>query len=143
MVQNGNWAWSQISEVDGNTVKAEDIKFMPIYFGVDDENEGLCTGTENFWCINSQASKEDIQATKDFLTWLTTDSEGKAYMYKSTDDGGLGNAAPFTTFGEDRDPLTRLQLKCTNGWKAERPAYPGTSQPSQARHSKMTLVQHC
>ena len=42
-----------------------------------------------------------------------------------------------------RDPLTRLQLKCTNGWKAERPAYPGTSQPSQARHSKMTLVQHC
>ena len=44
MVQNGNWAWSQISEVDGNTVKAEDIKFMPIYFGVDDENEGLCTG---------------------------------------------------------------------------------------------------
>ena len=39
-----------------------------------------------------------------------------------------------------RDPLTRLQLKCTNGWKAERPAYPGTSQPSQARHSKMTLV---
>ena len=108
MVQNGNWAWSQISEVDGNTVKAEDIKFMPIYFGVDDENEGLCTGTENFWCINSQASKEDIQATKDFLTWLTTDSEGKAYMYKSTDDGGLGNAAPFTTFGEDErssDPL--------------------------------------
>lgn len=108
MVQNGNWAWSQISEVDGNTVKAEDIKFMPIYFGVEDENEGLCTGTENFWCINSQASKEDIQATKDFLTWLTTDSEGKAYMYKSTDDGGLGNAAPFTTFGEDErssDPL--------------------------------------
>ena len=108
MVQNGNWAWSQISEVDGNTVKAEDIKFMPIYFGVDDENEGLCTGTENFWCINSQASKEDIQATKDFLTWLTTDSEGKAYMYKSRDDGGLGNAAPFTTFGEDErssDPL--------------------------------------
>ena len=29
-------------------------------------------------------------------------------MYKSTDDGGLGNAAPFTTFGEDErssDPL--------------------------------------
>ena len=114
MVQNGNWAWSQISEVDGNTVKAEDIKFMPIYFGVDDENEGLCTGTENFWCINSQASKEDIQATKDFLTWLTTDSEGKAYMYKSTDDGGLGNAAPFTTFGEDErssDPLAAEMYK--------------------------------
>jgi raffinose/stachyose/melibiose transport system substrate-binding protein len=31
MVQNGNWAWSQIKNVSGNTVKEEDIKFMPIY----------------------------------------------------------------------------------------------------------------
>ena len=31
MVQNGNWGWSQISEVSGNTVKAEDVHFMPIY----------------------------------------------------------------------------------------------------------------
>ncbi len=65
-------------------------------------------------------------------------------MYKSTDDGGLGNAAPFTTFGEDERSSDPLAVeKCTNGWKAERPAYPGTSQPSQARHSKMILVQHC
>lgn len=108
MVQNGNWGWGQISEVDGNVVKAEDVKFMPIYFGVDDENQGLCIGTENFWCINSQASEKDIEATKDFLNWLTTDDEGKAYMYKSTDEGGLGNAAPFKTFSDDErssDPL--------------------------------------
>ena len=108
MVQNGNWAWSQISEVSGNTVKAEDVKFMPIYFGVDDENQGLCIGTENFWCINSQASEENIKATQDFLTWLTTSEEGKAFMSKSTDEGGLGNAAPFTTFTEaerSSDPL--------------------------------------
>lgn len=107
-VQNGNWAWGQISEVDGNVVKKEDVKFLPIYFGVDDANQGICVGTENFWCINSQASEKDIQATKDFLTWLTTDDEGKQYMYKSTDDGGLGNAAPFKTFTEDErsdDPL--------------------------------------
>lgn len=108
MVQNGNWAWGQVSGVDGNVVKAEDIKFLPIYFGVDDANQGICIGTENFWCINSQAPEENIQATKDFLSWLTTDDEGKAYMYKSNDDGGLGNAAPFKTFGEDErsdDPL--------------------------------------
>lgn len=108
MVQNGNWAWSQISEVEGNVVTAENIKFLPIYFGVDDANQGLCTGTENFWCINSQASEADVAATKDFLTWLTTADEGKAYMYKSADEGGLGNAAPFTTFTADErssDPL--------------------------------------
>ncbi len=114
MVQNGNWAWGQVSTVDGNTVAAEDIKFMPIYFGVDDANQGLCTGTENFWSINSQASEEDIQATKDFLTWLTTSDEGKAYMYKSVDEGGLGNAAPFSTFGPDErstDPLAVEMFK--------------------------------
>lgn len=108
MVQNGNWGWGQISEVDGNVVKAEDVKFMPIYFGVDDENQGLCIGTENFWCINSKASEADIKATKDFVSWLITDDEGKAFMYKSTDEGGLGNAAPFSTFTEDErssDPL--------------------------------------
>ena len=108
MVQNGNWAWGQISEVDGNVVKAEDVKFMPIYFGVDDANQGLCIGTENFWCINSKASEEDIKATEDFVKWLITDDEGKAYMYKSADEGGLGNAAPFKTFAEDErssDPL--------------------------------------
>ncbi|MCI8327724.1 MAG: ABC transporter substrate-binding protein [Lachnospiraceae bacterium] len=108
MVQNGNWAWSQISKVDGNVVKKGDIKFLPIYFGVDDKKQGLCIGTENFWCVNSKASKEDIEATKDFLNWLITDDEGKAYMYKSADEGGLGNAAPFKTFNEDErsdDPL--------------------------------------
>ena len=37
MVQNGNWAWSQIEQVSGNRVKKEDIKFMPIYTGVEGE----------------------------------------------------------------------------------------------------------
>jgi raffinose/stachyose/melibiose transport system substrate-binding protein len=26
MVQNGNWAWSQISKVSGNVVKEENVK---------------------------------------------------------------------------------------------------------------------
>lgn len=35
MVQNGNWAWSQISKVKGNKVQSENIKFLPIYTGVE------------------------------------------------------------------------------------------------------------
>ena len=31
MVQNGNWAWSQISDVEGNVVKEEDIHFLPVF----------------------------------------------------------------------------------------------------------------
>ena len=60
-VQNGNWAWSQISEVSGNKVKEENIKFLPIYTGVKgEEKQGICVGTENFFSVNSQASKEDF-----------------------------------------------------------------------------------
>ena len=49
---------------------------IPIYFGVDDKNEGLCTGTENYWCVNSKASQEDIDATLDFMNWCVTSKTG-------------------------------------------------------------------
>ena len=58
MVQNGNWGASQILGVDGNTVADEDIKFLPIYTGVEgEESQGLCIGTENYLCVNSQVSE--------------------------------------------------------------------------------------
>lgn len=104
MVQNGNWAWGQISEVEGNTVKEEDVKFMPIYTGVaGEENQGLCTGTENFWCVNSQVSEENQKATLDFVNWMISSETGKDYMVNS-----LGNAAPFSTFGDDEKPTDPL-----------------------------------
>ncbi len=104
MVQNGNWAWGQISTVEGNTVKEEDVKFMPIYTGAPgEENQGLCTGTENFWCVNSQASEADQKATLDFVNWMISSDAGKDYMVNS-----LGNSAPFTTFGDDEKPTDPL-----------------------------------
>ena len=104
MVQNGNWGWGQINGVDGNVVAAEDVKFLPIYTGAGDEaSQGLCTGTENFWCVNSQASDADKQATLDFTNWLTTSETGKDYMVNK-----LGNAAPFSTFTDDEKPSDPL-----------------------------------
>jgi raffinose/stachyose/melibiose transport system substrate-binding protein len=109
MVQNGNWAWSQISGVEGNVVAAEDIKFMPIYTGVTgEENQGLCVGTENYFAINSQASDAKQKASVAFLEWLFSSEKGKSYV---TND--LGFIAPFTTFEEDEkpsDPLAREVL---------------------------------
>lgn len=35
---------------------------MPIYFGVDDANEGLAVGTENHWTVNAKADQKDIDA---------------------------------------------------------------------------------
>ncbi len=112
MVQNGNWGYSQIEAVTGNTVEEDDIKMMPIYMGIDDENQGICIGTENFLCINKKADAETQKAAEDFLYWLYSSEEGKESV---TED--LGFITPFNTFGVDEvpdDPLAREVSKWMN-----------------------------
>ena len=93
MVQNGNWAWNQVSSTEGNVVKEEDIRFLPIYTGMSgEENQGLCTGTENYICVNSMASEEDKQASIDFIEWVYSSDIGKDYVTNS-----LGFISPFNT----------------------------------------------
>ncbi|HCE73156.1 MAG TPA: ABC transporter substrate-binding protein, partial [Lachnospiraceae bacterium] len=76
--QNGDWEFSALTNEDnGYEVKAEDLGMMPIYFGVDDANEGLCSGTENFWAINAKAPQEDIDSSLAFLNWVITSDEGR------------------------------------------------------------------
>jgi raffinose/stachyose/melibiose transport system substrate-binding protein len=100
MVQNGNWAWGQIAGEQGNVVKAEDIKFLPIYTGVSgEEAQGLCTGTENFICVNSQAPAADQEASIKLLEWLFSTGTGKKNALEK-----LGFVAPFSTFGPDERP---------------------------------------
>lgn len=110
MVQNGNWAWSEISGTSGNVVTAEDIRYLPIFTGMPgEENQGLCVGTENYLAINSQVSQEKQQASADFLNWLFSSQKGKNYVTNQ-----LGFIAPFTTFGEEEkpaDPLAREVLR--------------------------------
>lgn len=104
MVQNGNWAWSQIKGVSGNTVKESDIKFMPIYTGVQgEENQGLCVGTENYFAINSKVSKEKQDASLAFLNWLFSSDKGKDYVSNK-----LGFIAPFNTFKDSERPADPL-----------------------------------
>ena len=75
--QNGDWEFAPLTdEENGYVVTADDLSMMPIYFGVDDENEGLCVGTENYWAVNAKASQEDIDATLEFLNWVITSDEG-------------------------------------------------------------------
>jgi len=106
MVQNGNWAWSQINEVTGNKVKESDIRMMPIYTGIEGEgSQGICIGTENYLAINKNASPEKQQAAADFLYWLYNSDTGKNYVLKE-----LNFIAPFNTFDKtDRpdDPLSK------------------------------------
>ncbi len=113
MVQNGNWAWSQIKNVKGNVVKADNIKYLPIYMGIGDENnQGICIGTENFFAINSKASQEEQKAAQDFIYWLFSSETGKAFVVND-----LELIAPFDTFDEDdvpEDPLAQEVMKWMN-----------------------------
>ncbi len=100
MVQNGNWAWSQIKDVSGNKVKEENLRFLPIYTGAEgEESQGLCIGTENYYAINSKASEEDRKAAEDFIYWLYSSNTGKKYVTEK-----LGFIAPFDTFRDDEEP---------------------------------------
>ncbi len=113
MVQNGNWAWSQISGVKGNVVKQENIKYLPIYMGLNgEENQGLCIGTENFFAINSKASEAEQKATEDFIYWLFSSETGKNFVINELD-----LIAPFDTFNENEvpnDPLAQEVIKWMN-----------------------------
>lgn len=114
-VQNGNWAWSQIADVNGNVVKEDKIKFLPMYMGLpNEETTGINVGTENYFAVNSKASEEDQQATKDFLEWLFTSEKGKAHVIND-----LGFIAPFSNYSETdvpADPLAQqVQEAISNG----------------------------
>lgn len=111
MIQNGNWAWDQISKTKGNVVEADDIKYLPIYTGVEgEENQGLCIGTENYFAINSQADPAEQQASIEFLEWLFSSEYGKKAVVED-----LGFIAPFTTFTDDEKPNNPL-AKEVLGW---------------------------
>ncbi len=113
MVQNGNWAWGQIKNVKGNVVKEENVKYLPIYMGIQgEENQGLCIGTENFFAINSKASQEEQKAAEDFIYWLFTSEAGKEFVKKD-----LEIIAPFDTFTENdvpEDPLAKEVINWMN-----------------------------
>ncbi len=129
MVQNGNWAWSQIKDVKGNTVAENDIKFLPIYIGVDGEEEqGLCIGTENYFAINKNVSEEQQQKSLDFLYWLFTSDKGKDYVTNK-----LGFVTPFNSFTQaelPNDPLAREVVRYMDDRSKETVPWIFTSFPS-------------
>lgn len=112
MVQNGSWAYSEISATEGNKVQADKVKMLPIYMGIEgEEDQGLCIGTENYLAINSKASPEDQKASADFLYWLFSSEKGKRYVSEK-----LGFVTPFTTMTDAvlSDPLAKEVLKWSN-----------------------------
>lgn len=94
--QNGTWEYNNIADVGD-----ENLGILPIYIGVEgEENQGVCTGTENYWCVNSKASEDDIQATLDFMNWCVTSDEGMEAMCSD-----MGFVIPFPANLESTNTL--------------------------------------
>ena len=85
--QNGSWEYGALSA----KYTDEELAMIPLYIGVGDEaNQGLCTGTENYWCVNKDASEEDIAATLAFMNWCVTSEKGTKAMAED-----MGFVIPF------------------------------------------------
>ena len=98
--QNGSWEYANV--VGEGKFSDEDVTMIPIYIGAGDEaNQGLCTGSENYWCVNKNASEEDIQATLEFMEWCVTDETALAAMTGGegampSGGAGMAFAIPFS-----------------------------------------------
>ena len=106
--QNGTWEYAELSKTYGD----DELAMIPIYFGVDDENEGLATGTENYWCVNKNASDEDVQATLDFMNWCVTSETGTKSMAND-----MGFTLPFKTAQESTNVFVKQDAEYTEAGK--------------------------
>ena len=105
--QNGSWEYGSLSAVYAD----EDLVMLPIYIGAGDEaNQGLCTGTENYWCVNKDASEEDIAATLAFMNWCIT--EGAEAMAND-----MGFVIPFDTAVESPNLFVKQDVAYTAAGK--------------------------
>ena len=107
--QNGSWEYGSLSAVFAD----EDLAMIPIYVGVGDEaNQGLCTGTENYWCVNKDASEADIAATLAFMNWCVTSEAGTTAMAND-----MGFVIPFDTAVESPNLFVKQDVAYTAAGK--------------------------
>ena len=105
--QNGSWEYANLTGDGGYT--DDDLAMSPIYIGAGDEaNQGLCTGTENYWCVNNQADEADIQATLDFMNWCVTSELGTKTMADE-----MGFVIPFKGAQESKNLFVKQDAEYT------------------------------
>ena len=110
--QNGSWEYTNLVG-DGKPFTDDDLTMLPIYIGVGDEaNQGLCTGTENYWCVNKEASEDDINATLDFIYWCVSSDEGTKAMAND-----MGFVIPFKNAAESPNVFVKADKEMTAAGK--------------------------
>ena len=107
--QNGSWEYTSLAEKYSD----DELAMIPIYVGVGDEaNQGLCTGTENYWCVNKDASEADIKATLDFMYWCVTSEKGTKAMAND-----MGFVIPFKKAAESPNLFVKQDSEYTAAGK--------------------------
>jgi len=105
--QNGSWEYGNL--VGEGKFTDDDLVMIPIYIGLGDEaNQGLCTGTENYWCVNAEASEDDIQATLDFMAWCVSSDMGTDAMANQ-----MGFVIPFKNAVESPNLFVKQDVAYT------------------------------
>ncbi|WP_251448910.1 ABC transporter substrate-binding protein [Vermiculatibacterium agrestimuris] len=106
--QNGTWAYGDVKSLGDDS-----LAMIPLYVGAGDEaKQGLCTGTENYWCVNKNAKAEDIQATLDFMYWCVTSDEGTTSMASD-----MGFVIPFKAAKESENLFVKQDAELTAAGK--------------------------
>ena len=109
--QNGSWEYGNLTGEGKFT--DDDLAMIPIYVGAGDEaNQGLCTGSENYWCVNAEADEADIQATLDFLYWVVTSEEGTTALSQD-----MGFVCPFKAAKEASNLFVKQDAALTAAGK--------------------------
>lgn len=108
--QNGTWEYDAC--IKGG-MKDDDLGMLPIYIGAEgEENQGLCTGSENYWCVNSKAKQEDIDATLDFMNWCVTSETGTTSLAND-----MGFVIPFKNAKSASNKLVAIADEYVNNGK--------------------------
>ena len=103
--QNGSWAYGDLT----GTFSDDELAMIPIYIGAGDEaKQGLCTGTENYWCVNKDADQADIDATLAFMNWCVTEGAD-----------AMANEMNFVTPFDTAAASNNLFVKQANAYIAE------------------------
>ena len=108
--QNGTWEYTGIKDAG---LTDDDLGMLPIYIGAEgEENQGLCTGSENYWCVNKEASDDDKAATLAFMNWCVSSEAGTTAM---ADD--MGFVIPFKAAKQATNKLVAIDTELTAAGK--------------------------
>ena len=85
----------------------ENIGILPLYIGTQNEDkQGLCTNALRYWCVNKNASKEDVAASLDFLSWIAENQSSNDIL-----EIEMNIHTPFVNAATTTNPLVASMIE--------------------------------